>query len=289
MITRRCTERMFVLGADDRSAEAFSYCLAEAAARFGILVHAAVVMSNHLHLIVTDVHGMLPRFSHLFFNQLAKATNARTGHTESVFARGDRYHGLELLSTDAIACKIAYLIGNPAKAGLVETRNKWPGFITSVKDMLEYKVYHASVGDNPYLQARKDKVLPLQITPPPSVTDIAAFAANVTTQLDSLEEHYRKERQAGGRSVKGALAVRAEKWFRKPKSGVRLFQMNPALAERVKSIRVAAIVALKRFRAAYREALQAFRGGKRNVRFPAGTWWMRVTLNASVAPFVVSA
>jgi hypothetical protein len=53
MITRRCTERMFLRGADDRSAEAFCYCRAEAAARCGVLVHAAVVMSNHLHLIVT--------------------------------------------------------------------------------------------------------------------------------------------------------------------------------------------------------------------------------------------
>jgi predicted RNA binding protein YcfA (HicA-like mRNA interferase family) len=62
---------------------------------------------------------MLPRFSQLFFNQLAKATNARTGHTESVFAPGDRYHALELFTNDGIACKIAYLLGNPAKAGLV--------------------------------------------------------------------------------------------------------------------------------------------------------------------------
>jgi REP element-mobilizing transposase RayT len=49
MITRRCMERMFLLGARAESSAEFIYGLAEAASRFGVLVHAAVVMSNHLH------------------------------------------------------------------------------------------------------------------------------------------------------------------------------------------------------------------------------------------------
>lgn len=280
MITRRCTERMFLLGASPQTGEVFAYCLAEAAERFGVQVHAAVVMSNHLHIIVTDVEGRLPQFSHLFFNQLAKATNARTGHAESVFARSDRYHSLELLTNDAIASKMAYVLGNPAKAGLVDTYAKWPGFITSVKDMTEQKVHIASVGDNPYLRHRKAKELSLKIVPPPSVGDVASFASRVSRELAELERHYREQRRTSGKSVKGAESVRAEKWFRKPKSCVRLFRMNAALAERVTKIRIAAIAALKGFRVAYREALKAFREGVRDVVFPLGTWWMRVAMGA---------
>jgi putative transposase len=282
MITRRCTERMFLLGACEKTAEVFAYCLAEAANRFGVLVHAAVVMSNHLHIVVTDVKGNLPLFSHLFFTQLAKATNARTGHVESVFARSSRYHALELVSVDAVACKIAYLLGNPAKAGLVDSCAKWPGFITSVKDMVARKVYQVSTGDNPYLKRREHAVLPLQIVPPPQVHDVRAFAASIARDVTKLEAHYEKERRDNGVLTKGAEAVRAEKWHRKPKTGVTLFRMVPSLAERVKQIRIAAIRSLQRFRKAYRDALSAYRDGARDVVFPRGTWWMHVTLSASV-------
>jgi putative transposase len=276
MITRRCTERMFLLGARPESAADFTYCLAEAASRFGVLVHAAVVMSNHLHIVLTDVRGMLPRFSQLFFNQFAKAINARTGHTESVFACGDRYHALELLTNDAIACKVAYLLGNPVKAGLVDRHQSWPGFITSARDMMERKVYHASTSGSAYLRRRKAKKLELRIEPPPSVRDVASFVEQVATDLASIEQHCRTQRQQQGQCVKGAAAVRAEAWYRRPKKGAKLFQMVPAIAERVTAIRVAAIRALKKFRMEYRNALKALRDGARTAHFPKGTWLMRV-------------
>lgn len=276
MITRRCTERMFLLGARPENSEEFIYCLAEAASRFGVLVHAAVVMSNHLHIVLTDVRGMLPRFSQLFFNQLAKATNARTGHTESVFAPSDRYHALELLTNDAIACKIAYLLGNPAKAGLVDTHKAWPGFITSARDMVERKVYRASTSGNPYLRHRKVTELELRIEPPPSVRDVTSFVERVARDVACIEQHFRNERKRYAHGVKGAAAVRAEAWFRRPKKGATLFQMVPAIAERVTAIRVAALVALKKFRLEYRNALKALRDGVRTVQFPKGTWSMRI-------------
>jgi putative transposase len=283
MITRRCTERMFLLGTTKETGEVFAYCLAEAANRFGILVHAAVVMSNHLHIVVTDVEGKLPLFSSLFFTQLAKATNARTGHVESVFARAHRYHALELVTADAIACKIAYLLANPVKAGLVERCTQWPGFITSVRDMQERKVYQVTTGDNPYLQRRKATVLPLKIVPPPQVRDVQAFASRIAQDVTGIEKHYARERRAHGVLVKGAESVRAEKWHRKPTTGVTLFQTVPGLAERVKKIRIAAIQALQRFRQAYRDALKDYRAGLRAAEFPCGTWWMKVTFGANVA------
>jgi putative transposase len=274
---------MFLLGATKESGEVFAYCLAEAANRFGVLVHAAVVMSNHLHIVVTDVEGKLPLFSSLFFTQLAKATNARTGHVESVFARAHRYHGLELVTTDAIACKIAYLLANPVKAGLVESCTQWPGFITSVRDMLEHKVYEVTTGNNPYLRRRKEKVLPLTIVPPPQVRDVRAFASQIARDVAGIEKHYARERREHGVLVKGAESVQAEKWHRKPKTSVTLFEMVPSLAERVKKIRIAAIQALQRFRQAYRDALKAYRAGLRTAEFPCGTWWMKVTFSANVA------
>jgi len=46
-VTRRCTQRQFLLKPSRLVNQVFLYCLAYAAARHGILVHAFIVMSNH--------------------------------------------------------------------------------------------------------------------------------------------------------------------------------------------------------------------------------------------------
>jgi putative transposase len=81
---------MFLLKADERHRSMFWYLIAESADRHGVLVHAAVVMSNHLHMVVTDVRGNLPDICHLLFGQIAKTVNAATGHAEAVFAKAER-------------------------------------------------------------------------------------------------------------------------------------------------------------------------------------------------------
>jgi len=41
----------------------FTYCLAVAAKKAGILVHAIVVISNHYHIVCSDPKGRLPEFN----------------------------------------------------------------------------------------------------------------------------------------------------------------------------------------------------------------------------------
>ena len=53
-MTRRCSERRFFLQPRRVTNEIFLYVLAVAARRYGILVHAFCVLSNHCHLVVTD-------------------------------------------------------------------------------------------------------------------------------------------------------------------------------------------------------------------------------------------
>ena len=127
---------MFLLKADEKSRALFWYLMAEAAQRHGVLVHAAVFMSNHLHIVLTDVRGNLPEFCHLLFGQIAKAVNAATGHVEAVFAKADRPNLLELVTPEAVVREIAYLLANPAKAGLVEKAEEWPGLITRPEDLV---------------------------------------------------------------------------------------------------------------------------------------------------------
>ena len=47
LITRRCTQRQFLLRPDPETNNAFTYCLAEAAERYEISVLLPCAMSNH--------------------------------------------------------------------------------------------------------------------------------------------------------------------------------------------------------------------------------------------------
>ncbi|MEZ5819093.1 MAG: hypothetical protein R3D44_18640 [Hyphomicrobiaceae bacterium] len=47
MVTRRCTQRTFLLRPDDATTQTFLYCLAHAAEQTGVQVLYSMVMSNH--------------------------------------------------------------------------------------------------------------------------------------------------------------------------------------------------------------------------------------------------
>ena len=62
LLTRRCTQRRFMLVPRGIVPKLFGYCVALAAERHGIQVHAITTMSNHYHAVVTDPHGRIPQF-----------------------------------------------------------------------------------------------------------------------------------------------------------------------------------------------------------------------------------
>src|SRR5262249_44327205 len=59
LITRRVVLRHMLLSPDDAITQLIHYVLAVLALRYGLQVHALCAMSTHLHLVVTDVHGVL--------------------------------------------------------------------------------------------------------------------------------------------------------------------------------------------------------------------------------------
>src|SRR5690606_10812830 len=87
MLTRRVSNRFFLLKPDGSREmdQLFLYALGLVAAKHGILVHAACVLSNHFHLVVTDLRGVLPQFLKEFHQYLALSVKAFRGWTTHVF------------------------------------------------------------------------------------------------------------------------------------------------------------------------------------------------------------
>ena len=126
MITRRCTQRQFLLTPDDTTNDAFLYCLALAAQRYGVDVILPCVMSNHHHTEVFDRLGRSPEFTEYLHKLLARCQNRYLGRSEnfwssqqpSVVVLGDR---------EDVIRKLVYIANNPIKANLVDRIHQWPG------------------------------------------------------------------------------------------------------------------------------------------------------------------
>ncbi len=79
--------------------------------------------------------------------------------------------------------------------------------------------------------------------------------------------------------------VLAQKAFARPAPGEPRFKLNPRIAARDKWKRIEAISRLKGFLEEYRDAWRARRSGARNVRFPAGTYLLRILHGVECAAF----
>jgi putative transposase len=273
-IVRQTNERMFMLKPSQVTLEIVAYCIFEAALKYGVLVHGFGLMSNHLHMQVTDQLAKLPLFTKQVFTEIAKALNAHWGHTGSFWARAARPGCTLLVTREAIVKNLAYILANPVVAGLVDTSADWPGLITSASDVVTKKVYFGRTGLSAYLAKRKTPELQFSISLPPGVGDAQTFADDVYGAQLAMEAAAREERKAKGRPVLGAKAAKAVEWYQRPKTPVTLGEMNPAIMAVTKEARIAAIANLKAWRKAYREALEAYCEGNRDVVFPIGTWRM---------------
>jgi REP element-mobilizing transposase RayT len=128
LITRRCSQRTFRLRPSAETNRIFLYCMAFAAERTGVALHAACVMSNHHHLVVTDTRGVLPDFLRELHRLTAKAMNASQGQWENLWA-ADPCNVVRLVTDEDVEDKIAYVVANPVTAGLVKQPEQWPGVV----------------------------------------------------------------------------------------------------------------------------------------------------------------
>ena len=75
LITRRCTQRDFLLRPDAATNNAFLYCLIAAALRCEIEVLLPCAMSNHYHAVIYDRVGRYPEFLEHFHKLVARSQN----------------------------------------------------------------------------------------------------------------------------------------------------------------------------------------------------------------------
>ena len=269
LITRRCSERRFLLRPDPQVRQLFRFCLARAADRSGVELHAYVALSNHYHLIVTDPHGRLPEFQHWLDTYLAKTINTFRGRWESLWAPGS-YSAVRLVDAEDVHQKLLYLYLNPVSAGLVRKLVDWPGARSLPQDCgRSFRI------DRPKGFFRARGQVPatclLQLVAPSGVD-----MQRLERELVELEAELGRRHRERGQSILGARQVLQQSPNANPGTQEPRRRLNPRIAARDRWQRVQALQQWKAFLDSYREAWVAFCSGDRMACFPAGTYWMRV-------------
>lgn len=280
MLTRRCSQRSLFLNPSSAVNQLVQYCLAVAAERTGVFVHAFMVMGNHYHLICTDPDRELPDFMHDMNMLIAARLNAHYGRSENFWKPGS-YSAVELTERNDILAKIVYALQNPVAAGLVSTYEQWPGAFSRPREMLggvrvieRPRVFFSETSSLP-------KVATLRFYPPPGVGCEERFVADVEGVLAAVEaQHQERTFESGGRFL-GKRRVLAQRHTDQPESEEDDSELDPRVACRDKWKRIETLRGLRAFYEAHEQARLRLRAGESPVEFPEGSyWWVKHDGNA---------
>jgi REP element-mobilizing transposase RayT len=284
LVTRRCTQRQFWLRPSAQTNRIVGYCIAWAAKKTGVVIHAYCVMSNHWHAVVTDVEGNLPDFLHKAHLYISKCINASYGRWENLWA-SEATSAVRLEEDADVLDKIAYCLANPVAGGLVSTGAQWPGLRSTPQAVAG----STQTIKRPAVYFRKTGKMPQKVTLETVRPDIYAhmsdneFARLVSETVEAREASARAEMLEQGRKFLGAKAVLAQDPGASPFTREQRRGLSPRVAAKNKWARAEALQRHKSFLDAYRKAYQSLVSGQLDVVFPAGTYALRKYHHVTVA------
>ena len=226
------------------------------------------MMSNHYHLVVTDVSGQLPRFVGWLNREMARYLQKHRKWRFEIWEPNQRYSAQELLTPEAVWQKILYCLTNPVKAGLVPKSSMYlRGMVRPGHNQI------ALISAPTKLLKNKKKATKETLTVSvPAMLDVTPSVYNKTIRKRLVTEE--KAARRGHRRFVGWDRIVSTSTNTIPKTKAPKFKLNPCLAACNRKVLIAASVALRAFRDAYRTAYDAFAAGDTDVSFPDGTWWM---------------
>jgi putative transposase len=289
-ISRRCTQRQFLLRPEPIVEQIYHYCLGEAAQRYDITLHGFNAMSNHQHLMVRDNHANLPDFLAHLNKMIAKAMNALRGRWENFWAT-EQPNAVYLVEPADRFAKLVYLLANPVADDLVDRVSDWPGACSlglhlsgRTKTVKRPRVFFRSDGKMP-------EEVTLRIERPEGFEELseAEWVAKLGDAIRREEERAREQRRAAGRGVLGRKGVLRVEPTDSPKTVEPRRGLRPHVACLNKARRRSELAALVAFRAKRWAALLRYLEGARDVVFPHGTYRIRGLFLSAPAPLTTSA
>ena len=273
MLTRRTEKRQFLLRPDDACQDIFTYCYARMCARFNMIFHGTVLMSNHYHPIVTDVEGRLPEAMHWLNTETAKAIKKLRGWKWRVWGSGS-YHAKTILDGQAFLKQMGYMAANPVRAGLVDDHQDYKALMLPSEDDAENTI---TIDRSPFVRkgTNPDQET-LKIAPPPFFEGDPNYAKKVRDHVNDACQTALREREdkkcLGWPTV---IAQDIESCATSPNKEKP--KRNSQFSATCVKVWKAAVEGYYAFVAKYKDIRQQiFEGADKNaLEFPYGTWRYR--------------
>jgi REP element-mobilizing transposase RayT len=293
MVTRRCSQRMFLMRPDPQSNQRFLYCLIEAANRWGIMVVLPSVMSNHHHTIIYDRQGHVIEFMQHFHSMLARSMNALRGRWENFFST-EEPSLVELVDRSDILDKLTYAATNPVQAGLVERVADWPG-VNGLEALLSRRAVRVS---RPGKFFRETGEMPEHVehtfqipSDAQRIGDVEEFLNDLRESVARREAEIARSRAEEGRFALGRRGVLRQSWRDSPTSHEPRRGLRPRVAAGSEWSRRQALQRNRVFIDAYRAARKLWLAGMEAI-FPRGTYWLcrfaRIQVADAIAVPIIS-
>ena len=271
MITRRVSQRQFVLRPDPEVNQIYLYVLGLAAQRTGVELIHAMAMSNHEHPVLHDRTGTRVAFYQYLHGLVARATNALRGRFENLWS-SEQTSVVRLVEVDDVIEKVVYAATNPVTAGLVARVHHWPG-VNTLRALLEKRPIVVQRPRHFFSEDMPEEVT-LTFALPPELGDTDALLARIRARVAEVEAAEAARRAATGARVLGRRGVRKQSWRDRPRTHEPRFGLRPQVAAGNKWARIEALQRNARFVSDYLEARARWRAGLPTM-FPAGTYWLR--------------
>jgi len=287
-LTRRTLRRTLLLRPDDQVNQLIGYLVAFFAQKFGMQLSAIQVLSDHYHMVLTDVLGRLPDFMRELNRILALCIKVLRKWEGPVW-EPDGASVVELLTPQAEAEAMVYTWLNAYRAGMISNPRNWPGVTSSLDDVDGPTM--AFRRPDQYLDASSGRwpdTVELRLTMPPKLAALGQDEARQLLQAElerQLGEAKRLVRKKGWKVV-GAARCKRVSPYKRATSWEPLRSRNPVLKAGQGMLKALqkGIAALREFRKAYRKAMKRWLEGDRDVAFPHGTWWMVKVHGVAVQP-----
>ncbi len=275
-ISRRTNERKFFLKITKKNIQILEYCLASSASKHKIIIHNYCFMTNHYHLLITDLEGRYPAFLADLNRNIAKCLNVSYDHLDSIWdSRGPTV--VRLSDNPANVSRVMeYIYLNPCKAKLVKHQRHYPG-VKSVPDDLKGRSRKIK---RPQVYFAKDGKLPksvrLKVQMPTNVLkvmDKKSYIAHMKERVRAGENKVIAE--VGENGFMGKSKLRNIHHLDSPRTRPSFGKLNPKVSGATGEDRVRQKTKYKHFCASYEESFHRWQRGERDVEFPYGTYQMQ--------------
>lgn len=165
---------------DDDDRQRYLQCLRQAMLRYGVRLHAYVLMSNHVHLLVTPSEvGALSRMMHTFGRNYVGLFNGRHGRTGTLWE--GRYKAC-LVDSDSyfLACS-RYIELNPVRAWMVAEPGEypWSSYLANAQgrgdSLLTPHARYLALGSDPTARATAYRALFSEALPDALIEEIRVY------------------------------------------------------------------------------------------------------------------